>query len=562
MERLNPAPYPDRPPLPTPAEASPPTHDNGPHEAQSAPVYDTGMGRLTFDQLYEKTSRTVGYVMREQHGMTNPEDIDDCMQSGYLKVWQQLQKDPNCFADKPKRYIVQAIVFRSKAQRFSHQRHYHKLVYDADAEQQRSVAIMTTDQVDTWIDLERALAQVAHQVEDTPAELLGLYCLITQATMQDVAATFGMGYSTLSAKKRHVRANLAAALEGYGPKPANGKSVTEFRASPLEGSSGLVTTRLLEAVHSPSESVIYQAPVQPVPQPSVSLDGHQKPEKHETPPVTYPTRWGGAMTLEQIVTDPVVRRAAFAKAGQLGLNNEDREDCVQQGFIRLWQNLQDDPRLLADKGPVWVGIYVAYGGNAKQFYRHNMRQRTFTHPLWDGPNADEYPIPGWSSRERPIPADWTTIADENIDVNRFLSAMNQRYAHDPRKQIALQAVTGAISAKEAAQQLGMHEKNFAASIGNQVRQEVQALLPDTLKEAEPESWEAMLARGEGVEHVAAIAQEVVHNPRLLLALYVVTTSARKKDVAQAFGYGLTAFGKDIRKIKQMFAARYRRRSGE
>src|SRR5690606_5558330 len=101
--------------------------------------------------------------------------------------------------DKPKRYIVQAIVFRSKAQRFSHQRHYHKLVYDADAEQQRSVAIMTTDQVDTWIDLERALAQVAHQVEDTPVELLGLYCLVTQATMQDVAATFGLGYSTLSA---------------------------------------------------------------------------------------------------------------------------------------------------------------------------------------------------------------------------------------------------------------------------------------------------------------------------------------------------------------------------
>src|SRR5690606_11468499 len=102
-----------------------------------------------------------------------------CMQTGYLKVWQKLQTDPTWLADKPKSYIVQSVVFGCKAQRFSHQRHYHKLVYDADAEKQRSVAIMTTNQVDTWIDLERALTQVAHRVEDNPAELLGLYCLIT-----------------------------------------------------------------------------------------------------------------------------------------------------------------------------------------------------------------------------------------------------------------------------------------------------------------------------------------------------------------------------------------------
>ena len=65
--------------------------------------------------------------------MRNPEDVDDCMQAGYLKVWQKLELNPNWLADKPKRYIVQAVVFRSKAQRFSHQRHYRKLVYDARA---------------------------------------------------------------------------------------------------------------------------------------------------------------------------------------------------------------------------------------------------------------------------------------------------------------------------------------------------------------------------------------------------------------------------------------------
>jgi hypothetical protein len=296
--------------------------------------------------------------------------------------------------------------------------------------------------------------------------------------------------------------------------------------------------------------VIYQAPP--------SINGQrQKSEKRTAPSESYVTGWEGSMTLEKIINDPVVHRAAFAKTGHLGLSDDDQADCVQQGFIRLWQKLRDDPKLLADKGQVWTGIYVAYSGNPKQFYRHNRRQQTFTHPDFDWQAADEYLRIGLLSNGQPTHARWTTEVDETLDVNGFLHAMHQRYADDPRKQVALQAVTGAISSKEAAQQLGMHPKNFAAGIGNQVRQEVQALLPHEMKETQTESWDTQLARGEGVEHIAAIAQEVMHDQRLLLALYVVTTSASKKEVVQTFGYGLTAFGKDICKIKGMIAERYR-----
>ena len=553
MERLRSAPNPDRPPFSSLAEAPPAANGNSPHELEPAPVYRTGMGSLTFDQLYQKTSRTVGFVMRDIHGMTNPEDIDDCMQSGYLKVWQQLQEDPDYFFDKPKRYIVQAVVFRSKAQRFSHQRHYQKIVYDADAEQQRSVAMMTTNQIDTWIDLEDALEKVARQVEDKPANLLGLYCLITQVSARDVATTFGMGYSTLMKKKYQVRADLAASLPGYGPQQANGKSSMVVTASPSAPSSGLVTARLLEAVHGPSEHIIYQAPARP----DASTNGHHTPsEQQGVSQDTYPTRWGGDMSLAQIITDPVVCRAAFAKTGHLGLQDEDQADCVQQGFIRLWQKLRDEPRLLADKGPVWAGIYVAYSGNPKRFHRHNLRQQPLTRPARHGHAADPHEPWNHLSATTSTHAAWAAEVDESIDVDAFIHAMTQRYADDPRKQVALQAVIGAIPAKEAARRLGVNEKNYAAAIGNQVRQDVQAHLPDNFKATRSEPWEAQLARGEGVEHITQIAQEIMHDQRLLLALYVVTTSVTKKAVAQTFGYGLTRFGKDIRTIKDMIAAEY------
>jgi hypothetical protein len=100
-----------------------------------AAVYDTGAGRMTFAQLYQRTRRIAGNTLRHQLGMSNPEDIDDCLQAAYFKLWQRLQDQPDLLAGKPVRYIVQAVVFRCKAQRYAHLRHYRKMVYDADPAQ-------------------------------------------------------------------------------------------------------------------------------------------------------------------------------------------------------------------------------------------------------------------------------------------------------------------------------------------------------------------------------------------------------------------------------------------
>lgn len=182
-----------------------------------AKTYPTGMGTLTFEELYQRTSRITGYMMREQLGMSNPDDIDDCVQAGYFKVWQLLQKQPDLFADKPKRYIVQAVVFRSKVQRFSHQRHYRKIVWDASAETNKRVG-PTVRQIDTWIDLESALKTVGEYVAglDNPIYLLALYTLITQVRTRDVSRLFGCGVSTLNKAKRRVRLTLAGELPDYG----------------------------------------------------------------------------------------------------------------------------------------------------------------------------------------------------------------------------------------------------------------------------------------------------------------------------------------------------------
>ena len=55
------------------------------------PHIPTCLGYLTFGELHHST---VGYMMCEHKSMSNPEVIDDCIQLGYPKLWQKLERKP------------------------------------------------------------------------------------------------------------------------------------------------------------------------------------------------------------------------------------------------------------------------------------------------------------------------------------------------------------------------------------------------------------------------------------------------------------------------------------
>lgn len=422
-------------------------------EEPEEPQYATVWGQITFADLYQRTQRTAGAVMVNAHGMTNPEDVDDCLQAGYLKVWQRLQKEPDWFVDKPKRYIVQAVVLHSKSQRFSHNRHYRKLVYDAEPHAVSGIA--QVPQLETWIDLQRGLTQVFTAIENQPAMLLAFHSLITHTPVEEISMTSGYAKGTLYGHRRVVRRALASALPEYGQQP-------EETSIPLD-----IKT---ESQVSVSDHLLADVPFY---KPDAALDQElrQAITTAQPPERRYTTHWQERQTFEQIILHPVVRRAAYAKAYQLGLEDEDVEDCVQQGYIKLWERLSKQPDLLTDKGPVWAGIYIAYSGNAKGFHRHYKKSRRFTDPDFDWDNADEHLQIGIPVNR---PLEWTQTVDEQIDIARFMNLMATHYAYDTRKLLALYALTTSVRTKDVASILGIHEKNYATSIGNRVKQAVQS----------------------------------------------------------------------------------------
>jgi hypothetical protein len=436
-----------------------------PHERlqPSEPIYNTGFGQLTFEAFYQQTHRIAGFTLRETLGMTNSDDIDDCLQAGYFNLWRRLNDDPDLFADKPKRYAVQAVVMASKAQRYAHLRHNRKLIYDAEPTQYPELPDLNPSQIDTWLDIAAALAHVTDQIDDNPPMLIALYTVITQSRVGETAQLYSMNAKTMYKHRRQVKAQLAEALPGYRPSDVPEPKI----GLPKEP----VVKPLLSTIYQDRTAHRFdQADRDLLTQSRRSQRIREQIRPYRT---SYPTGWAGGRSLEQLIADPQVKRGAYAKLNQLGVAYYDQDDVFQQGIIRLWQKLAEEPDLLVDKGPIWTGIYIAFSGNPKSFLRRQQKQRRFTDPDFDWNTADEHlPLAGQNGHH----AEWSRVIDDEIDLALKMEMLAQRYQDDLRRLLALYALTTSVYAKDVAPVAGLHPKNFAATVGNDVRRDLREVL--------------------------------------------------------------------------------------
>lgn len=138
-----------------------------------------------------------------------------------------------------------------------------------------------------------------------------------------------------------------------------------------------------------------------------------------------------------------------------------------------------------------------------------------------------------------------------------MNALAQRYDDDSLKLYALYSLTTSVKMKDVQSVANAH-KNQLIEARNGVKNDLRELLEIEENDISDEFWVAKLHRGENLECVTRVAERVIDNQRLLLALYIVTTSAKRKDVAELFSIPLTKFRKEIAQIKSMLAEEFRR----
>lgn len=258
----------------------------------------------------------------------------------------------------------------------------------------------------------------------------------------------------------------------------------------------------------------------------------------------YSTQWRGRATLEEILADKNVRNVAFAKMRSLGHIDQDAEDCFQLGSINFWKVLKDQPTILTDKRAAWVGVWIALSGSRRGLWKHRARCVSLDDP----------------DRRIGRPERWAGFAtriDEQIDFVLLMNTLAQRYDGDLLKLYAMYSLTTSVAMKDALSLAGV-TKDQMIDAQNAVKADIRALLElDPSDEVAQKYWKGQLEKGEGLDCVTRVAEEVLDNQRLLLALYIVTTSATRKDVIALFGIGRTAFRKEVTQIKAMLSKEFR-----
>lgn len=153
---------------------------------------------------------------------------------------------------------------------------------------------------------------------------------------------------------------------------------------------------------------------------------------------------------------------------------------------------------------------------------------------------------------------WVTRVDQRIDFTLLMNALAQQYDGDPLKLLALYSLTTSVKMKDVLPIAKVH-KNQLIEARNEVKNDMRALLEmDEDRDISDEFWADQLQRGENLDCVARVAERVMDDQRLLLALYVVTTSVTRKAVSELFSIPLTRFRKDIAQIKAMLAEEHRK----
>lgn len=469
-------------------------HDTPQAHVEQEQRYPTGFGCVSFEELYRATDRIVGYTLREKLGMSDPLDIDDCMQSGYLKVWKRLQRQPDWFSEKPKKYVVQAVVNYSKAQRYAHLRHQRKTVFDADADRRVHPSALAPQQIETWIDLQHALHTVAEHVVtlDTSLYLIALYTLITDVRKEDAAKLFGHGTSTLTYARKQIRSTLARELPGYGlledtkdalfipkrqrplhpiPESVSRLLITDSQPPslsppPKDTSSHVVVAKATELVEAP---VVLLATEPHTQQETEAIANDEDSTIAEEP--KYRTLWRGEATFEELLTDKNVQNVAYAKIRSIGYTDEDADDCFQLGSLNLWKKITQEPTLLSDKRAAWVGVWVALSGSRRYLWKHKQHCVSFEDTDFDMETAEErtelYPR---NRTERW--ATFATLTDERIDFALMMNALAQEYAEAPLKLLALYSLTTSVQMKDVTSVAGVN-KNSMIKTRHEVKEDIR-----------------------------------------------------------------------------------------
>ena len=248
--------------------------------------------------------------------------------------------------------------------------------------------------------------------------------------------------------------------------------------------------------------------------------------------VTYRTGWGGALTFEEIsqVLSPIMSR----KLSQWGLYGQDIPDSIQTGLMRLWQQLCDDPDLLAQDGKSNAMWRTLAKCNGTAHARQNQKHLPFTDIDADGDfEVDEYSISGsstptaWWNSVEPW-ATWATATDARLDLTEAIQVIAEEYADDINGLAALYILTTQAEFYATLEALNVKKSTIGDRM-TAIRKRLATLLADYAPGQRP-TWSDRLQAGE-IDPYLQVVDHYQDRPIALQAIYTLVTNVQPSELS-------------------------------
>ena len=290
----------------------------------------------------------------------------------------------------------------------------------------------------------------------------------------------------------------------------------------------------------------------------------------------YPTGWAGSLTFQQIYDDLAHYASNVMK--NYSIFDDEIPDCLQYGFMALWETLLEQPDFLAGKSRKQTVFFVLARCKISTIRYHAKQYDSLDALISDDwhNTADEHLIDGMQYQHGERWAGWATEIDMRIDIERVMHKLAEKYADSFKHLIALYFVTTQVSRVDAAKLANAEPfrwyRNYVLPVLANVQYEfARVFLEDHHYQpvgdvALPASkrgrftspyreWREQYRQGYTTPAAALLAQ-YAHTPCLALALQAQIDGQTYQEAAEHYGRKFNSFKRHMKRAARLLKTAY------
>lgn len=187
----------------------------------------------------------------------------------------------------------------------------------------------------------------------------------------------------------------------------------------------------------------------------------------------YPTGWAGDLTFQQIYDDLAHYASNVMK--NFGVFEDELPDCLQFGFMVLWETLVEQRDFLAEKTRKQTVFFILARCKISTI-RYQANQYDSLDALIKSDRrdtADENVIDGMQHQQGERWAGWATEIDMRIDIERIMHKLANKYMSSTKHLVALYYHTTQVGKEAAANIVTTDVWRWYQRYGLYVQQELQ-----------------------------------------------------------------------------------------